>query len=126
MALNGGLSFRDLIRTAFDNLWRRPVRNILTAAGVLIGIVTLVAMVSFGVGVQEEVNRNFQALGLENVFISPSFPEEEDAFDPFGIRRTDSTADPRDRLRSSGRCPRSILYAHTQSTFQHGNQPGLW
>ena len=85
MALNGGLSTRDLIRTAFDNLWRRPVRNVLTAAGVLIGIVTLVAMVSFGVGVQEEVNRNFQALGLENVFVSPSYPEEEDAFDPFGF-----------------------------------------
>ncbi len=85
LTLNGGLSFRDLVRTAFENLRRRPVRNILTAAGVLIGIVTLVAMVSFGVGVQEEVNRNFQALGLENVFISPIFPEEQDAFDPFGF-----------------------------------------
>ena len=85
LSLNGGLSFHDLVRTAWDNLRRRPVRNVLTAAGVLIGIVTLVAMVSFGVGVQEEVNRNFKALGLENVFISPIFPEEEDAFDPFGV-----------------------------------------
>jgi hypothetical protein len=73
------------VRTAWDNLRRRPVRNILTAAGVLIGIVTLVAMISFGVGVQEEINRNFEALGLENVFISPTFPEEADAFDPFGV-----------------------------------------
>ncbi len=31
LALNGGLSFRDLARTAWDNLRRRPVRNILTA-----------------------------------------------------------------------------------------------
>ena len=82
---NGGLTFRDLIRTAFGNLRRRPVRNILTSAGVVIGIVTLVAMVSFGVGVQSEVNRNFETLGLENVFISPTFPEENDAFDPFGV-----------------------------------------
>jgi ABC-type lipoprotein export system ATPase subunit/ABC-type lipoprotein release transport system permease subunit len=79
------LSFKDLVRTALGNLRRRPVRNILTSAGVVIGIVTLVAMVSMGVGVQTEVNRNFEALGLENVFISPTFPEEEDAFDPFGI-----------------------------------------
>jgi len=85
LTFNGGLSLRDLARTALDNLRRRPVRNILTASGVLIGIVTLVAMVSFGVGVQEEIYRNFEALGLENVFISPTFPEEEDAFDPFGI-----------------------------------------
>jgi len=89
LSLKGRISFRDLTRTAFDNLKRRPVRNILTAAGVLIGIVTLVAMVSFGVGVQNEVNRNFQTLGLENVFVSPSFPENEDAFDPFGLTQPD-------------------------------------
>jgi len=94
LALNGGLSFRDLVRTAFDNLRRRPVRNILTAAGVLIGIVTLVAMVSFGVGVQEEVDRNFKALGLENVFVSPTFPEEQDAFDPFGFSQPEQPLTP--------------------------------
>jgi len=94
LALNGGLAFRDLVRTAWDNLWRRPVRNILTASGVLIGIVTLVAMVSFGVGVQEEVNRNFEALGLENVFVSPTFPEEDDAFDPFGIAEPEKPLTP--------------------------------
>jgi len=93
LKLNGGLSFRDLSRTAWENLLRRPVRNILTAAGVLIGIVTLVAMVSFGVGVQEEVNRNFEALGLENVIISPTFPEE-DAFDPFGVSEPEKPLTP--------------------------------
>ena len=95
LSLNGGLSFHDLVRTAWDNLRRRPVRNVLTAAGVLIGIVTLVAMVSFGVGVQEEVNRNFKALGLENVFISPIFPEEEDAFDPFGVAEPEHPLTPK-------------------------------
>ncbi|MBC8505339.1 MAG: ATP-binding cassette domain-containing protein [Anaerolineales bacterium] len=86
--LKGGLTFKDLLRSAFDNLRRRPVRNILTSAGVVIGIITLVAMVSFGVGVQAEINRNFQALGLENVFITPTFTEE-DTFDPFGFAEPD-------------------------------------
>ena len=94
LILSGGLSFRDLVRTAWDNLRRRPVRNILTASGVLIGIVTLVAMVSFGVGVQNEVNRNFEALGLENVFISPTFPEQADAFDPFGVTKPEQPLTP--------------------------------
>ena len=92
--LKGGISFKDLLGTAFGNLRRRPVRNILTSAGVVIGIVTLVAMVSMGVGVQAEVNRNFQALGLENIFISPTFPEEEDAFDPFGVAEPDQPLTP--------------------------------
>jgi putative ABC transport system permease protein len=50
---------------------------------VLIGIVTLVAMVSFGVGVQREVQRNFDTIGLENLFVQPRFEETEDGFDPF-------------------------------------------
>ena len=94
LSLDGGLSFKDMMRTAFENLRRRPVRNVLTAAGVLIGIVTLVAMVSFGVGVQNEVNRNFETVGLENVFVYPSFPEDEDTLDPFGIRQPEQPLTP--------------------------------
>ena len=78
------LPFSDIVRTALRNLRRRPVRNILTAGGVLIGIITLVAMVSFGVGVQQEVQRNFETIGLENIFVSPRYEgQEEEGFDPF-------------------------------------------
>jgi ABC-type lipoprotein export system ATPase subunit/ABC-type antimicrobial peptide transport system permease subunit len=94
LELDGGLSFKDLTRTAFENLRRRPVRNILTAAGILIGIITLVAMVSFGVGVQNEVNRNFETIGLENVVVSPSFPEQEGSLDPFGLRQPEQPLTP--------------------------------
>ena len=76
------LRVTDILRSALRNLGRRPVRNILTAGGVLIGIITLVAMVSFGVGVQLEVQRNFDTIGLENIFVRPSFAEG-DGFDPF-------------------------------------------
>jgi ABC-type lipoprotein export system ATPase subunit/ABC-type antimicrobial peptide transport system permease subunit len=76
------IGFVDVAQTAVRNLGRRPVRNLLTAAGVLIGIVTLVAMVSFGVGVQREVQRNFETIGLENIFVTSRF-SEGDSFDPF-------------------------------------------
>lgn len=79
---SGSLTFRDTVQSAVRNLGRRPVRNVLTAGGVLIGIITLVAMVSFGVGVQREVQRNFETVGLENLFVTPQF-EEADGFDPF-------------------------------------------
>lgn len=78
----GHLTLTDTLQSAVRNLGRRPVRNILTAGGVLIGIVTLVAMVSFGVGVQREVQRNFETIGLENLFVMPQF-EDSDGFDPF-------------------------------------------
>ena len=77
-----GLKFKDIMLTAVQNLGRRRIRNVLTAAGVLIGILTLVAMVSLGVGVQKEVQRNFEQVGLENIFVDPRFAEP-DGFDPF-------------------------------------------
>ncbi len=90
---NSRLSFGDLAQSAVRSLGRRPVRNLLTAGGVLIGIVTLVAMVSFGVGVQQEVQRNFETIGLENIFVSPRFGEG-DAFDPFAAPQTDTPLTP--------------------------------
>ncbi|NKQ37229.1 MAG: ATP-binding cassette domain-containing protein [Chloroflexi bacterium] len=89
----GHLSFGDIVRGALLNLRRRPVRNVLTAGGVLIGIVTLVAMVSFGVGVQIEVQRNFETVGLENVFVSPQFAEG-DEFDPFAPPKAEQPITP--------------------------------
>ena len=81
---NTKLPFSDILRTALRNLRRRPVRNILTAGGVLIGIITLVAMVSIGVGVQKEVQRNFETVGLENIFVNAIYEgQEEEGFDPF-------------------------------------------
>ncbi|WP_420641185.1 ATP-binding cassette domain-containing protein [Candidatus Leptofilum sp.] len=91
--VGAGLQFSDIIRQALSNLRRRPVRNVLTAGGVLIGIVTLVAMVSFGVGVQREVQRNFESIGLENLFVRPIY-EEPDAFDPFAEPEPESPITP--------------------------------
>jgi putative ABC transport system permease protein len=92
-ASDSRIGFGDILQSAVRNLGRRPVRNLLTAGGVLIGIVTLVAMVSFGVGVQREVQRNFETIGLENIFVTPPFAEG-DAFDPFAAPQTDTPLTP--------------------------------
>jgi putative ABC transport system permease protein len=78
-----GLRFADIAQSAFNNLRRRVIRNFLTAAGVLIGIVTMVSMVSMGVGVQREIQRNFQTIGLENIMVYPTYDEIGNDFDPF-------------------------------------------
>src|SRR5262245_20555684 len=65
------MTFKDMARTALSNLGRRKVRTVLTSMGVIVGILTIVTMVSLGVGVQREIQRQFDALGLENVFVRP-------------------------------------------------------
>ncbi len=65
------MTFGDLSRTALSNLGRRKVRTVLTSIGVIVGILTIVTMVSLGIGVRLEINKQFKAIGLERVFIRP-------------------------------------------------------
>ncbi len=51
---------------SLSNLWKRKLRTFLTTFGVVIGIGALVAMVSFGKGIQRNVMEGFRALELFN------------------------------------------------------------
>jgi len=50
----------DLWRLSLENLWRTKLRSVLTTLGVVIGIGALVSMVSFGIGLQENVTKQFR------------------------------------------------------------------
>ncbi len=65
----------DLLRSAFANFSRRIVRSGLTVIGVFVGIITIVAMLSVAVGVEMEVQRNIEAMGMESVFVTPPHAE---------------------------------------------------
>jgi ABC-type antimicrobial peptide transport system permease subunit len=51
------------------------VRTILSAVGVTVGILTIVTMLSLGIGVQKEAIETFQSAGLETVRVSPTTDE---------------------------------------------------
>lgn len=56
----------DYIEQSFSNLWKRKLRSFLTTFGVVIGIGALVAMISFGKGIQKNVSDRFKQLELFN------------------------------------------------------------
>jgi putative ABC transport system permease protein len=76
------MTLRDLAKTSFGNLGRHKVRTALSAVGVTVGILTIVTMVSLGVGVQREISQTFQSAGLEMVRILP-VTEESTPFTEF-------------------------------------------
>lgn len=79
------MTFGDMTRAALRNLGRRKVRTALTSTGVIVGILTIVTMVSLGVGVQREIEQQFAQLGLENVFVRPRTTEGDNFFTQFSI-----------------------------------------
>ena len=66
------MTFRDLAKTSFGNLGRHKVRTALSAVGVTVGILTIVTMLSLGIGVRQEMTRVFQVAGLETLRVRPT------------------------------------------------------
>ncbi|MCS7211069.1 MAG: FtsX-like permease family protein [Chloroherpetonaceae bacterium] len=67
------MSASDLVKFAIGNLRRAPLRSLLTILGVAIGTAALVAMVSFGSGLQKTFSDEFSDLELFNtVRITPT------------------------------------------------------
>jgi putative ABC transport system permease protein len=60
------MKLQDYIEFSLSNLWKRKLRTFLTTFGVVIGIGALVAMVSFGKGIQHNVTMSFETLELFN------------------------------------------------------------
>lgn len=56
------MKFSDLIKMALRNLFRRKARTALTVIGVIIGTISIVIMVSIGIG----MNRSFQEAVMQN------------------------------------------------------------
>jgi putative ABC transport system permease protein len=79
------MKFRDVFRTALGNLTRHKARTALTTVGVVVGILTIVTMVSLGIGVQREMKDAFGSVGLETLRLYP-VAEDIGDYDLFGQR----------------------------------------
>ena len=68
------MKFRQLPPLAVDFLRRNKVRASLTALGIVIGISSVVALVSAGSAAQQSITNQIQSLGPDLVFILPGAP----------------------------------------------------
>lgn len=61
----------DIVHYSFTSIRHREIRSWLTILGIVIGIASVVALISIGEGFRAEVNRQLSALGSNTIFISP-------------------------------------------------------
>lgn len=73
----------DIVILANKNLWRRKGRTILTVMGMAIGTISIVVMISLGIGLTEWQRQSMEQWGSLNIitvneaFIYPGMPQEE-------------------------------------------------
>jgi putative ABC transport system permease protein len=89
------MKLADTILTALQNLGRRKVRTLLTSIGVFVGILTIVTMVSLGVGIQKQITDTIKAFGLETVWVGPRIERQPTgANNPFARPRPEKPITP--------------------------------
>jgi len=57
------MSITDMLSMAFLNLWRRKMRAFLTVLGMVIGVASIVVMVSLGIGIRQATVDSFAGTG---------------------------------------------------------------
>lgn len=62
----------DLFWISLGNLRKRKLRTYLTILGIVIGIVTIVALISLGQGLQNTIDSQFERIGKNRLTITPS------------------------------------------------------
>ena len=79
------MTIRDQVRTALSNVGRRKLRSTLASLGVVVGTLTIVIMVSLASGVRQQINRQFESIGLDRLTVTPSGGRRGPPFNPFDI-----------------------------------------
>jgi len=65
------MNFEDLIEEIYFSLSSNKIRSFLTILGIVIGISSVIAMISIGEGAKKDIQSNIESLGTNLISISP-------------------------------------------------------
>jgi len=64
-------SLDDLIKSSFRSILKNKGRTALTSLGIIIGVTSVILLTSIGNGLQIYINKQFESLGANTVFVTP-------------------------------------------------------
>jgi putative ABC transport system permease protein len=65
------VDFLEIIRVSFLALRTNKVRSFLTTLGIIIGVASVILLVSIGTGLQNYVTKQFESLGSNTIYVMP-------------------------------------------------------
>ncbi|WHH59294.1 ABC transporter permease [Petroclostridium sp. X23] len=71
------MNFLECIRVATSCIWQNKMRSILTMLGIIIGIASVVAVVSVMQGGQVEINKSLEKFGTNRIIIQLNWREQD-------------------------------------------------
>jgi putative ABC transport system permease protein len=72
------MNLANIFKISLKSIWANKVRSFLTMLGVIIGVSSVVMLISIGRGLEAYITDQFESLGSNNIFVSPGevFNEE--------------------------------------------------
>jgi putative ABC transport system permease protein len=61
----------DFLEYSFAGLFQRSLRSVLTILGIVIGISSIVILISLGQGIQQSVNNELESFGTHTIIVAP-------------------------------------------------------
>ncbi len=61
----------DLLRSSLQSIFKNKIRTLLTSLGIIIGVTSVILLISIGNGLKSYINDQFESLGANNIYISP-------------------------------------------------------
>ena len=71
---SNGLEYGELLRVSMDGLMANKLRTFLTMLGVIIGVASVVSLMTLGNGASNAITNQFSSLGTNNLTILPGRP----------------------------------------------------
>src|SRR5579871_5366463 len=69
--MGAGMDLVDTLITALEALWSNKLRSCLTMLGIVIGVGSVIALMSIGSGAQAAIAKNIKGLGANLITITP-------------------------------------------------------
>ena len=88
------MSVYESLRTAVTGLTTNKMRAALTMLGIIIGVASVVALMSVGEGVQASITSEIQGLGSNLIFVTADQPEDATMPAYVTTRDVEALADP--------------------------------
>jgi len=67
------MKWKNLVKVAFKNIMRNRMRSFLTMLGMIIGVASVIALLSLGAGTQSDIEGQVKSLGTNLIMIMPAW-----------------------------------------------------
>jgi putative ABC transport system permease protein len=116
------MHYRETVQLAFESIYAHRIRSLLTMLGLIIGVASVILLVSLGNGAKQYIFNEFQSIGTNLIIVQPGKTDKKNSFGPpIGVaqrKMTVADVDALERLSFNLEAVTGLLFGTTTIRFE--------